>query len=48
MVLPTIKNEDIPALFPKGVKTTQVPSGKSYLRMTPYPAESHCGETNIP
>jgi peroxiredoxin 6 len=37
MVLPTIKDEDIPALFPKGVIKTEVPSGKSYIRKTPCP-----------
>lgn len=38
MVLPTIKTEECASLFPKGVKTIEVPSGKSYLRKTPYPA----------
>lgn len=38
MVLPTIKNEDCAGLFPKGVNTFEVPSGKCYLRKTPYPA----------
>lgn len=38
MVLPTIKNEDAENLFPKGVQTVEVPSGKDYLRKTPYPA----------
>lgn len=40
MVLPTIKDEDCDALFPKGVKKLDVPSGKGYIRKTPYPAES--------
>lgn len=38
MVLPTVKDDDIPHLFPKGVQRTEVPSGKSYIRLTPYPA----------
>jgi peroxiredoxin 6 len=37
MVLPTVKDEDIPALYPKGVETTPMPSGKSYIRKTPCP-----------
>lgn len=40
MVLPTIKNEDCADLFPKGVKTIEIPSGKCYLRKTPYPASN--------
>lgn len=38
MVLPTIKSEDAAKIFPKGVETVDVPSGKEYLRKTPYPA----------
>lgn len=34
MVLPTIKDEDIPKLFPKGVEVIEVPSGKKYIRKT--------------
>lgn len=37
MVLPTVKDADIPALFPKGITTVSVPSGKSYLRKTQQP-----------
>ncbi|XP_073242975.1 peroxiredoxin-6-like [Porites lutea] len=37
MVLPTVKQEDVPKLFPKGVKVTKMPSGKSYMRFTPQP-----------
>ena len=37
MVLPTIKEEEIEALYPKGVKTMEMPSGKKYLRKTPCP-----------
>ncbi|KAG5672587.1 hypothetical protein PVAND_002703 [Polypedilum vanderplanki] len=37
MVLPTVKNEEIPKLYPKGVEFVNVPSGKSYLRKTPCP-----------
>lgn len=37
MVLPTIKEEDVPKLFPKGVRVIDVPSGKTYLRFTPQP-----------
>nr|ADN06076.1 peroxiredoxin 6 [Cristaria plicata] len=37
MVLPTVKAEEIPTLFPKGVEVRAVPSGKEYLRFTPQP-----------
>jgi len=37
MVLPTVKAEDVPKLFPQGIETIEVPSGKSYLRITPQP-----------
>lgn len=37
MVLPTVKPEDVPKLFPKGVTIKDVPSGKQYLRITPQP-----------
>jgi 1-Cys peroxiredoxin 6 len=37
MVLPTVKNEDIPSLYPKGVEHIVVPSGKQYIRKTPCP-----------
>lgn len=32
MVLPTIKDEEVPKLFPQGVKNVEVPSGKKYIR----------------
>lgn len=37
MVLPTVKDADIPALFPNGIKTITVPSGKTYIRKTQQP-----------
>jgi peroxiredoxin 6 len=37
MVLPQIKDEDIPALYPKGVEKVKMPSGKNYIRKTPCP-----------
>ena len=37
VVIPTIKNEDLDKLFPKGVTIKKLPSGKQYLRMTPQP-----------
>jgi len=37
MVLPTIKSEQIPDLFPLGVRIHPVPSKKEYLRFTPQP-----------
>ncbi|XP_076315147.1 peroxiredoxin 6a [Tachypleus tridentatus] len=37
MVLPSVKDEDIPTLFPAGVKVVPMPSGKTYLRTTPQP-----------
>lgn len=37
MVLPTVKSEDIPKLFPKGITLKDMPSGKEYMRFTPQP-----------
>lgn len=37
MVLPTVKDEEIPKLFPKGVTVKEMPSGKGYMRYTPQP-----------
>lgn len=37
MVLPTVKQEDVPTLFPKGVTLKEMPSGKPYMRFTPQP-----------
>lgn len=37
IVAPSVKPEDAPALFPKGVKQHEVPSGKGYMRTTPMP-----------
>lgn len=37
MVLPTVKDEETSALYPKGVEVTQMPSGKKYIRKTPCP-----------
>ena len=37
MVLPTVKEEDVPKLFPKGVNVKEMPSGKRYMRFTPQP-----------
>nr|KAF6291395.1 peroxiredoxin 6 [Myotis myotis] len=37
MVLPTIPEEEAKKLFPKGVFTKDLPSGKKYLRYTPQP-----------
>ncbi|XP_060665088.1 1-Cys peroxiredoxin [Drosophila nasuta] len=39
MVLPTVKAEDVLKLFPEGVQTIEVPSGKSYLRITAQPKD---------
>ncbi|XP_062121399.1 LOW QUALITY PROTEIN: peroxiredoxin-6 [Drosophila sulfurigaster albostrigata] len=39
MVLPTVKAEDVAKLFPEGVQTIEVPSGKSYLRITAQPKD---------
>lgn len=36
MVLPTVKDEDLEKLFPKGVKVREMPSGKGYMRYTPH------------
>lgn len=37
MVLPTVKQEDVSKLFPKGVTLKEMPSGKPYMRFTPQP-----------
>ncbi|GFU48153.1 peroxiredoxin-6 [Trichonephila clavipes] len=37
MVLPNIKEEELAALFPKGVTKKAMPSGIDYLRYTPQP-----------
>ena len=37
MVVPSVKQEDVAGLFPKGVTVHDVPSGKVYLRTTPQP-----------
>lgn len=34
MVLPTVKESEVADLFPQGVESVEVPSGKKYLRMT--------------
>jgi 1-Cys peroxiredoxin 6 len=34
LVLPTVDQDEIDILYPKGVDTVLVPSGKHYLRMT--------------
>ncbi|GLH14438.1 hypothetical protein R5R35_000060 [Gryllus longicercus] len=37
MVLPTVQDEEAISLFPKGITVMPMPSGKAYLRITPYP-----------
>ena len=37
MVVPSVKQDQVAALFPKGVTVHEVPSGKGYLRTTPQP-----------
>lgn len=39
IVAPNVKKEDLPKLFPQGVKTVDMPSGKEYMRFTPMPKE---------
>jgi len=34
MILPTVKEEDLPKLFPGGVDHVSMPSGKVYVRTT--------------
>ncbi|PSN36030.1 Peroxiredoxin-6 [Blattella germanica] len=34
MILPTVKDEELPKLFPKGVEKISMPSGKAYVRTT--------------
>lgn len=37
MVLPTVKDEEIPSLYPQGVEVVVMPSGKNYIRKTGCP-----------
>lgn len=37
MVVPSLSNEEAGKLFPQGFETKEVPSGKSYIRLTPHP-----------
>uniref|UniRef100_H2YWX8 Peroxiredoxin-6 n=1 Tax=Ciona savignyi TaxID=51511 RepID=H2YWX8_CIOSA len=37
MVIPSLSDAQAKDLFPKGFETTQVPSGKCYIRLTPDP-----------
>jgi len=39
MVVPSLSNEQATQLFPKGFETAKVPSGKSYIRLTPDPSK---------
>jgi len=34
MILPSVKDEDLPKLFPKGVEKVAMPSGENYVRTT--------------
>lgn len=34
MILPHVKEEDLPKLFPKGVDRVNMPSGQNYVRTT--------------
>jgi peroxidase len=34
MILPHVKDEELPKLFPKGVDKVSMPSGKVYVRTT--------------
>lgn len=38
MVIPSISDEEAKKRFPKGFETKKVPSGKSYIRLTPDPS----------
>jgi 1-Cys peroxiredoxin 6 len=37
MVIPSVKQDEVAKIFPKGVTVKPVPSGKNYLRITPQP-----------
>lgn len=37
MVLPTVKPDEVAGLFPQGIESVPLPSGKNYLRMTNLP-----------
>lgn len=37
MVIPTVKEDELDSLFPKGVRIHEVPSKKRYIRITPQP-----------
>jgi hypothetical protein len=34
MIVPSVKDEDLPKLFPKGVEEVSMPSGITYVRTT--------------
>jgi 1-Cys peroxiredoxin 6 len=40
MVIPSVKKEELATLFPAGVETKTLPSGKEYLRFTPDPSKT--------
>lgn len=37
MVVPQVKDSELAELYPKGVETVPMPSGKNYIRKTPCP-----------
>jgi len=39
MVVPSLSNEEATKLFPKGFETAQIPSKKTYIRLTPDPSK---------
>lgn len=39
MVIPSVSNEQAKGLFPKGFKTAELPSKKTYIRVTPDPSK---------
>uniref|UniRef100_A0A914VA89 1-Cys peroxiredoxin n=1 Tax=Plectus sambesii TaxID=2011161 RepID=A0A914VA89_9BILA len=39
IVLPSVAAKDVSKLFPNGIQTTPLPSGKEYLRWTEYPGD---------
>ncbi len=37
MITPNVKPDEVDTLFPQGFETVEVPSGKSYIRLTTQP-----------
>lgn len=48
MVPPSLSEEEAAAMFPEGIYTKDLPSGKRYLRYTPHlPTHAQTAATNL-